>query len=184
MDIWNPPRTHAGYLSQPTPVVGLCGGIQKGNIPQARLTQSKLTSSSIKQDRTRGHPHPCLMTLLRGMPPRCYISNVPKVSLRTTSLQLCSFRAFLSPQRQPAVTMSFVPSTLYYLSSAINAVSIPGHIAAGRRNLNPALQRLPSTPDVALGRISATVAWDMINALLATSGKRRLRCPRRSTYIE
>ncbi|KAF4313833.1 hypothetical protein GTA08_BOTSDO00134 [Botryosphaeria dothidea] len=65
--------------------------------------------------------------------------------------------------------MSFVPSTLYYLSSAINAVSIPGHIAAGRRSLKPALQRIPSTPDVALGRISATVAWDMVNALLATS---------------
>jgi hypothetical protein len=67
--------------------------------------------------------------------------------------------------------MSFIPTTLYYASAAINAVSIPGHILFGIREVDPAIASIPSNEKHALGKATATTAWDMVNALLAASGK-------------
>lgn len=68
--------------------------------------------------------------------------------------------------------MSFIPTTLYYASAAINAVSIPGHIAFGIQEVDPAIATIPSNSEHALGKATATTAWDMVNGLLAASGKR------------
>ncbi|GFF32560.1 hypothetical protein IFM61606_10829 [Aspergillus udagawae] len=65
--------------------------------------------------------------------------------------------------------MSFIPTTLYYASAAINAVSIPGHILFGIREVDPAIASIPSNEKHALGKATATTAWDMVNALLAAS---------------
>ncbi|KAH7042275.1 hypothetical protein B0J12DRAFT_674552 [Macrophomina phaseolina] len=63
--------------------------------------------------------------------------------------------------------MSF-SSSLYYLASAINAVSIPGHAIFGLQHVNPAIRSIPPAPELALGKATATTAWDMVNAMLAT----------------
>lgn len=66
--------------------------------------------------------------------------------------------------------MSFIPTTLYFASAAINAVSIPGHILFGINEVNPAITSIPPDEKYALGRATATTAWDMVNALLAGLG--------------
>lgn len=67
--------------------------------------------------------------------------------------------------------MSFIPNTLYYASAAIHAISIPGHIMFGIKEVDPAIAAIPSKSEHALGKATATTAWDMVNALLAASGK-------------
>lgn len=66
--------------------------------------------------------------------------------------------------------MSFIPTTLYYASAAINAISIPGHIVFGIKEIDPAVAMIPSNANHALGKATATTAWDMVNGLLAASG--------------
>lgn len=66
--------------------------------------------------------------------------------------------------------MSFIPNTLYYASAAIHAISIPGHIMFGINEVDPAIAAIPSDSKHALGKATATTAWDMVNALLAASG--------------
>lgn len=68
--------------------------------------------------------------------------------------------------------MSFIPTTLYYASAAINAVSIPGHVVFGIKEVDPAIATIPSNSEHALGKSTATTAWDMVNGLLAASSKR------------
>lgn len=70
--------------------------------------------------------------------------------------------------------MSFIPTTLYYASAAINAVSIPGHILFGIKEVDPAIASIPPNEKHALGKATATTAWDMVNALLAASSKLHL----------
>ncbi|GAD94322.1 hypothetical protein AFUA_8G02190 [Paecilomyces variotii No. 5] len=65
--------------------------------------------------------------------------------------------------------MSLTPSTLYYASAAINAISIPGHIMFGIKEVDPAIATIPSEGKNALGKATATTAWDMVNALFAVS---------------
>ncbi|KAH2906836.1 hypothetical protein LV164_006392 [Aspergillus fumigatus] len=65
--------------------------------------------------------------------------------------------------------MSFIPTTLYYASAAIHAVSIPGHVLFGIREVDPAIATIPPSEKHALGKATATTAWDMVNALLAAS---------------
>lgn len=67
--------------------------------------------------------------------------------------------------------MTFFPTTLYYASAAINAISIPGHILFGIGQVDPAVASIPSHEELALGKATVTTAWDMVNALLAASGK-------------
>lgn len=67
--------------------------------------------------------------------------------------------------------MSFIPNTLYYASAAIHAISIPGHIIFGINEVDPAIAAIPSDSEHALGKATATTAWDMVNALLAASGR-------------
>lgn len=67
--------------------------------------------------------------------------------------------------------MSFIPTALYYASAAINAVSIPGHILFGIKEVDPAIASIPHNEEHALGKATATTAWDMVNALLAASSK-------------
>lgn len=67
--------------------------------------------------------------------------------------------------------MSFIPNTLYYASAAIHAISIPGHIMFGINEVDPAIAAIPSKSEHALGKATATTAWDMVNVLLAASGK-------------
>jgi hypothetical protein len=76
--------------------------------------------------------------------------------------------------------MSFIPTALYYASAAINAVSIPGHILFGIKEVDPAIASIPHNEEYALGKATATTAWDMVNALLAASGKLHL-APRTKT---
>lgn len=66
--------------------------------------------------------------------------------------------------------MSFIPTTLYYASAAINAISIPGHIMFGIKEVDPAVATISPDREHALGKATATTAWDMVNALLAASG--------------
>lgn len=68
------------------------------------------------------------------------------------------------------MSLSFIPTTLYYASAAIHAVSIPGHIVFGIKHVDPAVSRIPSDPELAIGKATATTAWDMVNALLGASG--------------
>ncbi|KAL2217312.1 hypothetical protein M432DRAFT_669704 [Thermoascus aurantiacus ATCC 26904] len=63
--------------------------------------------------------------------------------------------------------MSFFPSTLYYASAAINAISIPGHIMFGIKHVDKAVDSIPPSPEHALGKATATTAWDMVNSMLA-----------------
>ncbi|KAJ5360188.1 hypothetical protein N7517_009379 [Penicillium concentricum] len=65
--------------------------------------------------------------------------------------------------------MSFIPTTLYYASAAINAISIPGHIMFGIKEVDPAVAKISSDAKHALGKATATTAWDMVNGLLAVS---------------
>ncbi|KAJ5110843.1 hypothetical protein N7532_001378 [Penicillium argentinense] len=65
--------------------------------------------------------------------------------------------------------MSFIPNTLYYASAAIHAISIPGHIMFGINEVDPAIAAIPSDSKHALGKATATTAWDMVNVLLAAS---------------
>ncbi|KAL4746830.1 hypothetical protein BDW68DRAFT_195232 [Aspergillus falconensis] len=65
--------------------------------------------------------------------------------------------------------MTFFPTTLYYASAAINVISIPGHILFGIDQVDPAVASIPSNKELALGKATATTAWDMVNALLAAS---------------
>jgi hypothetical protein len=67
--------------------------------------------------------------------------------------------------------MSFIPTTMYYASAAINAISIPGHFFFGINEVDPAIAAIPSDEKYALGKATATTAWDMVNALLAASGE-------------
>ncbi|RMJ24585.1 hypothetical protein PHISP_04541 [Aspergillus sp. HF37] len=67
---------------------------------------------------------------------------------------------------------SFHPTTVYYASAAINAVSILGHIVFGVKEVDPAIATIPSNSEHALGKATATIAWDMVNGLLAASSKR------------
>lgn len=76
--------------------------------------------------------------------------------------------------------MSFTPTTLYYASAAINAVSIPGHILFGIKEVDPAIASIPDNEEHVLGKATATTAWDMVNALLAASGNPHL-APRTKT---
>jgi hypothetical protein len=67
--------------------------------------------------------------------------------------------------------MSFIPTTMYYASAAINAISIPRHIMFGINQVDPAIAMIPSDEKHTLGKATATTAWDMVNALLAASGE-------------
>ena len=67
--------------------------------------------------------------------------------------------------------MTFSPSILYYTASALNAISIPGHIQFGVQAVDPAIALVPNTAQHALGKATATTAWDMVNGMLATLGK-------------
>lgn len=67
--------------------------------------------------------------------------------------------------------MSFFPSTLYYASAAINAISIPGHIMFGIKHVDKAVDSIPPSPEHALGKATATTAWDMVNSMLAALGR-------------
>ncbi|PKX90042.1 uncharacterized protein P174DRAFT_377507, partial [Aspergillus novofumigatus IBT 16806] len=49
------------------------------------------------------------------------------------------------------------------------AISIPGHIMFGIKEVDPAIAAIPSDEKHALGKATATTAWDMVNALLAAS---------------
>lgn len=59
---------------------------------------------------------------------------------------------------------------LFHISSAMNAVAIPGHIIYGILRMNPALRRMANTPDNAVSRASARAGWDYVVALLAALG--------------
>lgn len=67
--------------------------------------------------------------------------------------------------------MSFIPTTLYYAAAAIHTVSIPGHIMFGINEVDPAIAQIPADQEHAVGKATATTAWDMVNGLLAASGK-------------
>lgn len=67
--------------------------------------------------------------------------------------------------------MSLLPTTLYYASAAIHAVSVPGHILFGLNTVEPAVASIPSDDKHAIGKATATTGWDMVNALLTASGK-------------
>ncbi|RJE25257.1 hypothetical protein PHISCL_02407 [Aspergillus sclerotialis] len=65
--------------------------------------------------------------------------------------------------------MAFFSTTLYYASAAINAISVPGHVLFGINQVDPAVASIPSDEELALGKATATTAWDMVNTLLAAS---------------
>lgn len=67
--------------------------------------------------------------------------------------------------------MPFTPSTLYYVSSLLNAVSIPGRILFGIQYVDPAVDRISPTPELALGKATAKTAWDMVNGMLTALGE-------------
>ncbi|KAK7535777.1 uncharacterized protein J3D65DRAFT_668259 [Phyllosticta citribraziliensis] len=60
----------------------------------------------------------------------------------------------------------FVPSTLYYLSAALNVLTIPKHVAVGFRNIYPAVESIP--PSASLGKPKHIIGptWDYSNATL------------------
>ncbi|KAK8216525.1 hypothetical protein IWZ01DRAFT_525295 [Phyllosticta capitalensis] len=54
----------------------------------------------------------------------------------------------------------FVPSTLYYLSAALNALTIPKHMSVGFKNIYPAAEAIPQNS--ALGKAKHIIGptWD------------------------
>jgi hypothetical protein len=67
--------------------------------------------------------------------------------------------------------MHFFPSTLYYASGALNEISIPGHISFGIQHVDRAVDEIPHSQGLALGKATATTAWDMVNGMLTALGK-------------
>ncbi|RYP91224.1 hypothetical protein DL770_002701 [Monosporascus sp. CRB-9-2] len=63
------------------------------------------------------------------------------------------------------------PSAIYYTAAAIHAISIPGHISFGHQHVDKAVDRIPPSKELALGKATATTAWDMANSMFATLGK-------------
>ncbi|RYO91181.1 hypothetical protein DL766_001212 [Monosporascus sp. MC13-8B] len=64
--------------------------------------------------------------------------------------------------------MMLPPSALYYTAAAIHAISIPGHIAFGHQHVDKAVDKIPASKELALGKATATTAWDMVNGMFAT----------------
>lgn len=54
----------------------------------------------------------------------------------------------------------FIPSTLYYLSAALNALTIPKHMSVGFKNIYPAAEAIPQNS--ALGKAKHIIGptWD------------------------
>ncbi|RYP42091.1 hypothetical protein DL767_000456 [Monosporascus sp. MG133] len=63
------------------------------------------------------------------------------------------------------------PSAIYYTVAAIYAISIPGHITFGYQHVDKAVDKIPTSKELALGKATATTAWDMVNSMFATFGK-------------
>ncbi|RYP67795.1 hypothetical protein DL771_007056 [Monosporascus sp. 5C6A] len=51
------------------------------------------------------------------------------------------------------------PSTIYYTAAAIYAISIPGHIAFGHQHADIAVDKIPTSKELALGKATAATAW-------------------------
>ncbi|KAH8743157.1 hypothetical protein F5883DRAFT_570078 [Diaporthe sp. PMI_573] len=66
--------------------------------------------------------------------------------------------------------MAFSSSTLYYTAAALNIISIPGHYFFGIQHVDPAIAEIPISSELALGKATATTAWDMVNGMLAILG--------------
>lgn len=68
-----------------------------------------------------------------------------------------------------------IPSTaaiyLFRISAAINAISVPGHIAFGVDNVNPTLNTLKATQAQRTAAAGSANGWDYMNAGFATLGK-------------
>lgn len=68
--------------------------------------------------------------------------------------------------------MAFLSSTLYYAAAVLNIISITGHYFFGIEHVDPAIAQIPISPELALGKATATTAWDMVNGMLAILGTR------------
>lgn len=66
--------------------------------------------------------------------------------------------------------MATSPSLLYYTASVIHAISIPGHIAFGFETVHAAIDAVPPTPDLAVGKQGVRNAWNLANGMFAISG--------------
>lgn len=69
-----------------------------------------------------------------------------------------------------------LPSTaaiyLFRTSAAINALSVPGHIAFGFENVNPSMDTLKKgTPQQRVAAAGSANGWDYMNAGFATLGE-------------
>jgi hypothetical protein len=65
---------------------------------------------------------------------------------------------------------TFTPSTLYYASALINLLTIPKHFLVGQQHVCPAVDAIPSTPDLARGKSVAFTTWEYAMGALFVSG--------------
>lgn len=66
--------------------------------------------------------------------------------------------------------MAFSPSTLYYTAALLHGLSVPGHMLFGVEYVYKAIEKIPSTQNLAVGKSGARNCWDCLNGSLAILG--------------
>ncbi|KAK2786168.1 hypothetical protein FQN51_003644 [Onygenales sp. PD_10] len=56
--------------------------------------------------------------------------------------------------------MPDLPSTLYYASAFLCAITIPKHILVGYKHVYKSVAKIPPSPEYALGKALAPTTWD------------------------